>query len=179
LRRALVVPGGLWTDLRVVAETASTNADLAAAARERDAPEGTVLVAESQTAGRGRLGRSWLSPPRAGIAVSVLLRPRSATAARQNWLPLLTGVALVEVVRRVSEVDAVLKWPNDLLIDGRKCAGILAEAVPDHGVVIGIGLNTTLREPELPHAGVTSLQLMGAACVDRDPLLRAVLRGLE
>jgi BirA family biotin operon repressor/biotin-[acetyl-CoA-carboxylase] ligase len=179
LRRALVVPGGLWTDLRVVAETASTNADLATAAREGGALAGTVLVAEAQTAGKGRLGRSWVSPPRAGIAVSVLLRPRGAAVSRQNWLPLLAGVALVEAVRRVSDVDAALKWPNDLLVDGRKCAGILAEAVPEHGVIVGIGLNTTLRESELPHPGATSLQLAGAACADRDPLLRAVLRRLE
>jgi BirA family biotin operon repressor/biotin-[acetyl-CoA-carboxylase] ligase len=177
LRRALLVPGGLWTDLRVVAETASTNADLAAAARQ-GAPEGTVLVAERQTAGKGRLGRQWESPPRAGIAVSVLLRPKSpATAARQSWLPLLAGVALVEAVRLVSEVDAVLKWPNDLLVQDRKCAGILAEAAAG-AVVVGIGLNTTLRVPELPRPDATSLQLAGATCVDRDPLLRAILRGL-
>ena len=178
LQRALVVPGGLWTQLRVLAETTSTNADLAAAARA-GAPEGTVLVAESQRAGRGRLGRQWQSPPRAGIAVSVLLRPGPGVSSRQHWLPLLAGVALVEAVRRVSEVDAVLKWPNDLLVGGRKCAGILAEAVPDpYGVVVGIGLNTTLREPELPRPDATSLRLAGAACADRDPLLRAILRGL-
>jgi BirA family biotin operon repressor/biotin-[acetyl-CoA-carboxylase] ligase len=175
LRRALLVPDGLWTDLRVVAETASTNADLAAAART-GAQAGTVLVAERQTAGRGRLGRTWESPARAGIAVSVLLRP--ATSARLGWLPLLAGLALVEAVRRVSEVDAVLKWPNDLLADGRKCAGVLAEAISD-AVVLGIGLNTTLREAELPRDDAISLQLAGATCVDRDPLLRAILRRLE
>src|SRR3982751_6751443 len=100
LRRALLVPDGLWTDLRVVAETASTNADLAAAARQGE-PEGAVLVAERQSAGRGRLGRRWESPARAGIAVSVLLRPGRAALDRQSWLPLLAGVALVEAVRRV------------------------------------------------------------------------------
>jgi BirA family transcriptional regulator, biotin operon repressor / biotin---[acetyl-CoA-carboxylase] ligase len=176
LRQALVVPGGLWTGLTVVAETASTNADLAAAARA-GAPEGTVLVAERQTGGRGRLGRQWLSPPRAGLTFSVLLRPPATT----GWLPLLAGVALVEAVRRLGEVDAVLKWPNDVLVGDAKCAGILAEAVPNGdapGVVVGIGLNVTLRTPELPVPQATSLQLAGAACTDRDPLLRAVLRGL-
>jgi BirA family biotin operon repressor/biotin-[acetyl-CoA-carboxylase] ligase len=99
-------------------------------------------------------------------------------------LPLLAGVALVEAVRRLSDLDAELKWPNDLVIDGRKCAGILAETVPGGGsgygpaVVVGIGLNVTLRESELPRPDATSLQLAGSACVDRDPLLRAVLRGL-
>src|SRR3954471_24155194 len=94
LRRALVVPGGLWTDLTVVAETGSTNADLAAAARA-GAPEGTVRVAERQTAGRGRLDRVWQSPARGGIAASVLLRPH-VPAARLGWLSLLAGVAVVE-----------------------------------------------------------------------------------
>jgi len=103
----------------------------------------------------------------------VLLRPHRIS----GWLPLLTGVALVETVRRLGEVDAVLKWPNDLLIDERKCAGILAESVGD-GVVVGIGLNVTLREAELPVPDATSLQMVGSACTDRDPLLRSLLRTL-
>ena len=192
LRRALVVDGGVFTGLDYRPRTGSTNADVAAAARA-GAAEGYVVVADEQTAGRGRLQRVWQSPPRAGIATSVLLRPGAAVPDR-GWspvptsgyglLPLLAGVALVEAVRRLSDLDAVLKWPNDLVIDGRKCAGILAETVPNGGsdagpaAVIGIGLNVTLREPELPRSDATSLQLAGSACVDRDPLLRAVLRGL-
>ncbi|TML24517.1 MAG: biotin--[acetyl-CoA-carboxylase] ligase [Actinobacteria bacterium] len=175
LRRALVVPGALWGEIVVTAETGSTNADVAAAARA-GAAEGLVVVAERQTAGRGRLDRQWTSPPRAGLAVSVLLRPRTSPRW-YGWLPLLAGVALVETVRRLGEVDAVLKWPNDVLIDNRKCAGILAEAVPD-AVVLGIGLNVTLKESELPRPDATSLQLAGAACTDRDPLLRTFLRTL-
>jgi BirA family biotin operon repressor/biotin-[acetyl-CoA-carboxylase] ligase len=178
LRRALVVPGGLWTELVVVAETGSTNADVASAARA-GAAEGLVVVAELQTAGRGRLGRVWQSPARAGIAASVLLRPDGIDPARYGWLPLLAGVALAEGVRRVAEVDAVLKWPNDLLVGGRKCAGILAEVAGPGAVVVGFGLNTTLRASELPSPDATSLALAGAAGVDRDPLLRAVLRALE
>ena len=192
LRRALLMPGGLYTRLDLVPSTGSTNADVAAAARD-GAAEGLVLVAEAQTAGRGRLGRAWQSPPRAGIALSVLFRPGEAVPER-GWppaplsgyglLPLLAGVALVETVRRLAEVDAVLKWPNDLLIDGRKCAGVLAETVPGPGggapaVVVGVGLNVTLREAELPRPDATSLQLAGGSCVDRDPLLRAFLRALD
>jgi BirA family transcriptional regulator, biotin operon repressor / biotin---[acetyl-CoA-carboxylase] ligase len=191
LSRALVVPGGLWTRLDLRAETGSTNADAAAAGRTGE-PEGLVVVAERQTAGRGRQGRIWTSPARAGLAVSVLLRPGLARpeaggvpAARYGWLPLLAGVALVESVRRLAEVDAELKWPNDLLVGGRKCAGILAEVVAGTdppAVVVGIGLNVTLREDELPAdpAGqkATSLALAGAAATDRDPLLRALLRSL-
>ncbi|MGE5828266.1 MAG: biotin--[acetyl-CoA-carboxylase] ligase [Micromonosporaceae bacterium] len=189
LRRALVVPGGRWTDLQVVAETGSTNEDLVAAARA-GAPAGRVLVAEQQSAGRGRLARTWLAPARAGLTFSVLLRP-VVPAARLGWLPLLAGVALAEAVGRVAVVEAVLKWPNDLLVgvgDGTyaKCAGLLAEAVPAGGdataVVLGIGLNVGQRADELPPASgglpATSLAVAGAGATDRDPLLRAVLRSL-
>jgi BirA family biotin operon repressor/biotin-[acetyl-CoA-carboxylase] ligase len=185
LRRALLVPDGLWTDVRVVAETGSTNSDVAALARS-GADEGLVLVAERQTSGRGRLERVWTSPSRAGITLSVLLRPTGVDITRFGWLPLLAGVAVTEAVRRIAEVDAVLKWPNDLLVDERKLAGILAEVIPPapgsapagSAVVLGIGLNTTLREHELPRPDATSLALAGAACTDRDPLLRALLRSL-
>jgi BirA family biotin operon repressor/biotin-[acetyl-CoA-carboxylase] ligase len=181
LARALVVPAGLWTRVELHGETASTNADAVAAAK-RGEPEGLVVVGERQTAGRGRLGRRWESPARAGLAVSVLLRPRGIPTGRYGWLPLLAGVALVEAVERRAGVDAALKWPNDLLVGGRKCGGILAEAVPDQdqpaAVVVGIGVNVTLRAGELPHPEATSLQLAGAQNTDRDPLLRALLRAL-
>jgi BirA family biotin operon repressor/biotin-[acetyl-CoA-carboxylase] ligase len=120
--------------------------------------------------------------------MSVLLRPAVPVAEREwppvpigrfAFLPLLAGVALVETVRRLGEVDAVLKWPNDLLIDDRKCAGILAESVADSAVVLGIGLNVTLREEELPRPDATSLQLADSSCVDRDPLVRALARAIE
>src|SRR5689334_25409181 len=105
-----------------------------------DAPEGAVLVAEHQATGRGRLDRTWVSPPRAGLTVSFLLRP-DVPAARRGWLPLLTGVALAEAVGEVTGVRASLKWPNDLLaVDGRKLAGILAESTGT-AVVVGVGLN--------------------------------------
>ena len=187
LRRALITPGGLWTALDYRPTTGSTNADATAKARD-GAPEGYIVTADTQTAGRGRLDRQWESPPRAGIAVSVLLRPGVAgelgpavPPSGYATLPLLAGVALAESVRRLGDVDATLKWPNDLLIGDRKCAGILAETVPGDGppaVVIGIGLNVTLREAELPRPDVTSLRLAGSDCVDRDPLLRALLRSL-
>jgi BirA family biotin operon repressor/biotin-[acetyl-CoA-carboxylase] ligase len=96
LTRALVVPGGLWSGVQIVAETGSTNADVVALAR-RGAPEGFVLIAENQHAGRGRLGRTWQAPPRAGITLSVLLRPQ-VSPARLAWLPLLVGVAVAEHV---------------------------------------------------------------------------------
>ncbi|MGW0505301.1 biotin--[acetyl-CoA-carboxylase] ligase [Micromonospora sp. NPDC003241] len=196
LRRALVAPYGPWTRLELKVETGSTNADVAEAARTGE-PEGLVVVAERQSAGRGRRGRAWQSPPRAGIATSVLLRPGQAVPDRAwppappsgyGWLPLLAGVALVEAVTLLAELDATLKWPNDLLLGDAKCAGILAEAVPGPGlddppaIVLGVGLNVTLRADELPEhpTGLlaTSLQLAGAAATDRDPLLRALLRSV-
>jgi BirA family biotin operon repressor/biotin-[acetyl-CoA-carboxylase] ligase len=212
LRRALLAPdGGLWTGIDVRAETDSTNVDAADAARAGQ-PEGVVVVAERQRAGRGRHGRAWTSPPRAGITASVLLRPGEAVPgrgwppaplSRYGWLPLLAGVALVEAVRRVAEVEAVLKWPNDLLVPvpvvadpppggsagggHAKCAGILVESVPGYAgsppaVVVGVGLNVSLRPHELPPGvgglPVTSLHLAGAAMADRDPLLRSLLRSL-
>ncbi|MEU5786526.1 biotin--[acetyl-CoA-carboxylase] ligase [Micromonospora purpureochromogenes] len=196
LARALTAPHGPWRRLDLRAETGSTNADAVAAARAGE-PEGLVVVAERQTAGRGRRGRVWQSPARAGIATSVLLRPGEAVADRgwppvpatgYGWLPLLAGVALVEAVARLAELEARLKWPNDLLVDDAKCAGILAEAVPGTSptqppaIVLGIGLNVTLRADELPEnptgLPATSLQLAGATATDRDPLLRALLRSL-
>jgi len=179
LRRALVRPDGLITEVRVVAATGSTNADLAAAALD-GAAEGLVLVAEAQSAGRGRLDRTWLAPPRAALTLSVLLRP-TVPPARLGWLPLLAGVALVEAIG--SHAPVALKWPNDLLVrlpEGeRKCAGILAEAVPS-AVVLGIGLNVSQRADELPPpidpaaAGPTSLALAGAS-VNRGELLISLL----
>lgn len=175
LRRALEGAGGLWREVRVVPETGSSNADLVARAAE---DEGVVLVAEYQSAGRGRLDRTWTAPPRSGLFFSVLLRPTDVPVARWGWLPLLAGVAAAEAVTRVSGVDVRLKWPNDLMVGERKLAGILAEQAGD-AVVLGIGLNVSLREDELPVPGAISLALAGAATTDRGPLLRAVLRELE
>lgn len=194
LNRALVVPGGLWTEVRVVAETGSTNADIMAAALSGE-PEGLVIVAERQLAGRGRLARRWHAPAQAALTLSVLLRP---TVGRVSWLPLLAGVALADAVGRLAEVEAALKWPNDLLVrlpggGWGKCAGILAEAGPDV-VVLGIGLNVLQRADELPPPLLsshdptappnpsafppTSLALAGATLSDRPPLLKALLRTL-
>jgi biotin-[acetyl-CoA-carboxylase] ligase BirA-like protein len=176
LEAALTRDSRLWRSLQVVAEAGSTNADLGAAAA-RDEPEGAVLVAEHQVAGRGRLDRVWTSPPRAGLTVSVLLRP-DVPAARRGWLPLLTGVALAEAVGESTGVLASVKWPNDLLArDGRKLAGILAES-SGRAVVVGTGLNVTTTAAELPDTG-TSLAEVTGGTVDRAPVLLAFLRALE
>ncbi|MEU2506649.1 biotin--[acetyl-CoA-carboxylase] ligase [Streptomyces sp. NPDC007863] len=179
LRRALLLPDGLWSSLDVVASTGSTNSDLAARAGEL--PEGAVLVAEEQTSGRGRLDRTWSAPARSGLFLSVLLKP-DVPAHRLGWLPLLTGVAAATGLAKAAGADFSLKWPNDLLVtvDGeeRKAGGILAERAGDDGVVVGLGINVSLRADELPVPTAGSLLLAGAVSTDRDTLLRAVLRSL-
>src|SRR5262252_2049720 len=158
----LVRPGSLWREVRAVAETGSSNADLLAAAGA-GAAEGTVLVAEAQTAGRGRLGRRWASPPRAGLTFSVLLRPDGVPAALLGWLPLLAGAAAAAAVRAVTAVDATLKWPNDVLVGERKLGGILAERT-GAAVVVGIGINVWQAWADLPpDAAATSLTLAAGA----------------
>lgn len=182
LRRALLQPGGLWTSLDVVPSTGSTNSDLAGRAASLE--EGAVLVAEEQTAGRGRLDRTWSAPARSGLFFSVLLRPGAdVPVERWGWLPLLAGVAAATGLARAAGVDMSLKWPNDLLVkvggEERKTGGILAERAGDDAVVVGIGVNVTLRTDELPVPTAGSLALANAISTDRDPLLRAVLRSLE
>jgi len=176
LSAALTRDSDLWRSLEVVPEIGSTNAALVAAAAAGE-PEGAVLVAEHQVAGRGRLDRVWTSPPRAGLTVSFLLRP-DVPAARRGWLPLLTGVALAEAVGEVTGVRASLKWPNDLLaLDDRKLAGILAES-SGNAVVVGVGLNVSTTAAELPDTG-TSLSRVTGGTVDRAPVLLAFLRTVE
>ncbi|MFD4627907.1 biotin--[acetyl-CoA-carboxylase] ligase [Streptomyces sp. NPDC058475] len=183
LRRALVREDGLWRAVEVVQRTGSTNSDLVALATEQKADEGTVLVAEEQDAGRGRLDRQWTAPARSGLFFSVLLKPTQVPVERWGWLPLLTGVAVATGLSRAAGVDTALKWPNDLLVtvggEERKAGGILAERAGSDAVVVGIGINVTLREDELPVPGAGSLALAGARTTDRDTVLRAVLRSLE
>jgi BirA family transcriptional regulator, biotin operon repressor / biotin---[acetyl-CoA-carboxylase] ligase len=176
LSAALTGPGRLWRDVTVRAETGSTNSDLLAAARD-GAPEGTVLAAEVQTAGRGRLDRRWICPPRAALSFSVLLRPDGVPAVARGWIPLLAGVAVAAGLRAQAGLDARLKWPNDVLVGGAKIAGILAEQAGD-AIVLGTGINVTTRRDELPVPHATSVVLAGAA-PDREQLLVAVLGELE
>ena len=180
LRTALVGPGSLWTDVIVTRSTASTNADLAVAAAQ-GAPEGTIHTTDLQTAGRGRLDRRWEAPEGSGIAVSVLLRPGRVPAGSWVWLPLLVGLAVDATVNSFG-VESGLKWPNDVLVGSRKIAGILLERVETPSgpaAVVGVGLNTTLREDELPVDTATSLAIEGASETDRTIVLRSFLRNLE
>src|SRR5690242_3577906 len=206
--RAAARPGGLWRTIEVVESTGSTNADLLARALAGE-PEGTVLATEDQRAGRGRLGRTWITPPRAALTFSLLVRPEVAPAKR-GWLPLLTGVAVAGAITSVTGVETSLKWPNDVLAEPAqpasgqprpgqprpgqpssgqpspgKLAGILAEAAGD-AIVVGIGVNVSTEQAELPERGpgalpAASLLTAGAKpeALDRTPLLLAILSAFE
>jgi BirA family biotin operon repressor/biotin-[acetyl-CoA-carboxylase] ligase len=172
--------GARWVRAEVVAQTASTNTDLL---DNPAAPDGSVLVAEYQSAGRGRLDRPWTSPPRAGLTFSVLLHPQTPIAT-WGWLPLLAGVAIREGVVAVTGVDVALKWPNDLLAgpQRKKIAGILVQTQAQTAApacVIGCGLNVTNEADELPTEQAGSLALCGARDVDRTALLGTVLDRLD
>lgn len=179
LRDGLVGPGLPWRQLDVVAETGSTNADLIARAEGGDDVDGSVLLAEYQNAGRGRHGRHWSAPPRAQIAMSVGVGASSVPRSSWGWLPLATGVAVADALTALRGIEVGLKWPNDVLANGGKLAGILAEvAAPASVIVLGLGLNVTLTADEAPDPAATSLLLLGSPVTDRNTLARRILREL-
>ena len=181
LRAELIGTGLGWRQLDVVAQTGSTNADLLARAASGIDVDGAILIAEHQTAGRGRQGRGWSATPRAQITMSIgvsVADPIRVPTTTWGWLPLATGVAVVDAVApllQATGVAAGLKWPNDVLAGGGKLAGILAE-VAKPVVVIGVGLNVTQAPEEV--AGATSLLDLGVAAPDRDQLVCSLLREL-
>jgi BirA family biotin operon repressor/biotin-[acetyl-CoA-carboxylase] ligase len=140
----------------------------------RGASEGLVAVADFQTAGRGRRGRGWVAPPGASLLASVLLRPALAPE-RTPLVSMACGVAMAEAVTRVAGFTPGLKWPNDLVVDDRKLAGILAERDGD-AVVVGVGVNVEWHEfpPEIAETA-TACNLEAGHAVDRHALLDAFL----
>src|SRR6478735_10007477 len=173
--------------INVVDSTGSTNADLLRAVTVEPAawPDLSVLTAEYQTAARGRLDRRWEAPPLSSVSVSVVLRPvnadgRPLPTQSYSWLSLIAALALRETLLETAGIPAELKWPNDVLVRGRKIAGILAQLGPMADgkvppVVLGTGLNVTLRERELPVPTATSVALEGARTTDRTVLLKSYL----
>jgi len=191
LASALLVPRGPLARVQVVATSGSTNADLAAGATARPAdwPAPALLVADHQTAGRGRVGRTWETPARAALTSSLLVEP-GVPRHRLSWLPLLVGLAVVRALRSTTGLEPVLKWPNDVLLpaaDGtdvtgwgpyRKAVGILVEGLPDGRAVVGVGINVSQTPDELPVASATSLAASGAPDVARAAVLEAQVREL-
>ena len=156
-------------------EVPSTN-DLAAALAERGAPEGSVVVANAQSAGRGRQGRRWASPPGAGLYVSAILRP---TEYARPLLTIAAGVAVAEGIHAATGLAPALKWPNDVFVSGRKAAGVLAEATPSATgmyVVLGFGINVSpAAYPADIAARATNLEEELGRAVDRGLLLAECL----
>lgn len=175
----------------VVTESASTNVDLVAAVRRDRSPwpHLSVLAADFQTAGLGRAGRTWVTPPGTALTMSVVVDTARCGDGASGWVPLAVGCAVSRVLRGLG-VDAGLKWPNDVVIRGaasmddwgpwRKCVGVLCEMVPEAGVVVaGIGINVAMEAQDLPVAHATSLALAGAEPVTRDELAVLVVREMD
>ena len=180
VRRDLVGPGRALRRLDLLETTGSTNADLLARSAAGEDIDGAVLVAEYQSAGRGRLGRSWSTPARSAIALSVGVGAEWLAPSAWGWLPLLTGVAVTDAVRATTGIEAGLKWPNDIMVGAGKLGGILAEAAaPAPVIVVGMGLNVTLTAEEAPDSRATSLLMLGSTMLDRSALLGSVLAELS
>ncbi len=162
-----------------VESTGSTNTDLILSAGERS--DFSVLVAGYQTAGRGRSGRDWVAPAKSSLFVSVLLKPTTFDATKFSWLPLMAGLAMQQTVNHfIYGNRAVLKWPNDVLVDGKKISGVLSELVPDlSGVVVGAGLNILQTPNELPIEAATSLNLEGAHSPTPHDVVQIYLENLK
>jgi len=170
-------------DIRLFAEVVSTNT-LAMEAASQGAPEGTVIIAEMQTGGKGRLGRQWISP-QGNLYLSVILRPNIPTH-KAPLITLVGAVAVASAIRKHCSVTAAIKWPNDILISGKKVAGLLTEmsAEPDRirHIALGIGIDVNMELQELPldvrmHA--TTLANEAGAKIDRKALVQQLLQDLE
>jgi BirA family biotin operon repressor/biotin-[acetyl-CoA-carboxylase] ligase len=169
---------------QLLVSTESTNSDALALGRQ-GAVEGTLIVAETQSRGRGRLGRAWLSPPETGLYFSLILRPRLAPADFPK-ITLAAGLAVCQAIEVEAGMSPAIKWPNDLLLAGRKFCGILAEGEPlaDHGpfAVLGIGINVATPLNAFPgelQSKATSLLAHSGKHYTRGPLLAAILTRLE
>ncbi|MBF4461875.1 MULTISPECIES: biotin--[acetyl-CoA-carboxylase] ligase [unclassified Rathayibacter] len=168
-----VSPHVLWLD-----SAGSTNDELRerAIARPEAWPHLSVVATTDQRAGRGRLGRVWEAPAGRTLAASTLVDASAVPPTALGWLPLLAGAALARSLAPLVAAPVTVKWPNDVQIDGKKVAGILAERLPDGRVVVGTGVNLLLSAEELPVPTATSLTLAGAGEVGADTVLAGFLR---
>ncbi len=155
----------------------STQGALVSAVAQGHAAPGDVYLAEFQSAGRGRLNRSFTSEPGAGVLLSVVVAPHTQSENRWGWVPLIAGVAACSAIFQSTGVTTTLKWPNDLMIEGRKVGGIIAEKVGVN-IVLGVGINCLQSEDALPVPDATSLRLHTDERVDRSALVVALLHSL-
>lgn len=170
--------------LYIFDELGSTNAFAMERAKDQ-ALSGTVVLADRQTAGRGRLDRSWFSPGKANIYGSLLLVPET-TIQYLGWIPHMAGVAIAKALEQQTGIRIDLKWPNDLLIGGRKLGGVLCDSFRNSGhqtcVVIGFGINVNITQSEFPsalQASATSLHIQCHCPLDREALIIKVITSLE
>ena len=158
-------------------QTGSTNKDLLA--RSEGLPEFFVLATDFQTAGKGRMERSWEASPGSSVMASILLRPQFTQSSGIGWLSLLTALAITKAISGLGLAPKI-KWPNDVLIAEKKVSGILAEVATDLScVVIGFGINVNQSAQQLPVDTATSLSVESADSVDRDQLLAAVIENIR
>ena len=167
--------------LEYLPEIGSTNTYLLEAAQKFDWPDFSVVVTDNQTAGRGRMDRSWIAQPGKALAVSVLLRPQGIALENYGWFPLIAGLAMRNAVASLIDEELVkLKWPNDVLVAGEKISGVLSELLQDgKSVVVGAGLNLTQSKEELPIANATSLKVHGVVGFGLDDVLVRYLASLR
>lgn len=165
--------------LEILTESASTNAAMRSLSTDAAAwPHLSVIVTDNQTAGRGRLDRSWIAPAGSALAVSVLLRELPSRPEAMGWIPLIAGVAMADAATaQLSAHEVAVKWPNDVLVDGKKICGILAESTGS-AVIVGAGVNTAMRVDQLPVPTATSFAAIGEVC-DSDHLIADYLRRLD
>jgi BirA family biotin operon repressor/biotin-[acetyl-CoA-carboxylase] ligase len=174
----------LGCDIYGFGRVGSTN-NVARRYADKGALEGTVIVAESQTAGKGRLGRSWLSPAKLGTYVSIILRPAIAPAQAPG-LSLVAALSVAEAIRSHTKLHATIKWPNDVLVEGRKIAGVLTELSAELDcvdfVIVGIGINVNQQPKDFPEELADKASSLRIACghpVSRIVLIRELLLNLE
>ncbi|MFC4222917.1 biotin--[acetyl-CoA-carboxylase] ligase [Lysinibacter cavernae] len=165
------------TNLTWLSSVGSTNSELAARAQAAAHPlrDRTVIATDNQTGGRGRLDRVWIAPSGTSLAVSVLIRPAKHNS-QVSLLPLIAGSALAAAVReQLPTREVAVKWPNDVLVEGKKISGILCEIAPDGSVIVGAGLNLSMTDAQLPVPTATSLVLNGAKNPQVDTVLASYL----
>lgn len=176
--------GHFGKQVKVLQTTVSTQEDARLLA-EQGAPEGTVVLAEEQTGGRGRMGKTFFSPFGKGIWMSLILRPKQPVHLAQQ-LTLLAGVAIRRAILKTTGIEAGIKWPNDLLVDGKKVCGILLESATEDDVVryciAGFGISVNLKAEDYPDElkpVATSLKMALGSCVNRNDLIVSILHEME